>query len=142
MARSEGRRTGDTVQVFPVPTVSEEDGATTCRFLVHGIRHVTGGDLPPLTLGEPLMLRPEPTNPKNPEALLVCSLQGLPLGYVPDLLLEYVDAVQSRGSFDLVVEHVNGPEAPMHLRLLVRLDGHVPRGYRPMSGRSWAMYAE
>lgn len=141
MARSEGRRTGDTVQVFPVPTV-DENGATTCRFLVHGIRHVTGGALPPLAPGERLSLRSEPTNPKNPNALLVCSSEGIELGYVPDLLLEHVYAVREQGPADLVVEHVNGIEAPVHLRVLVRLKGHVPPGYQPMSGPRWATFAE
>jgi len=47
LERSEGRRTGDTVQVFPIPLV-RDDGSTTCRFLVHGIRHVAKGTLPPL----------------------------------------------------------------------------------------------
>jgi len=38
------------------------------------------------------------------------------------------------------VEHVNGPEAPAHLRLLVRLDGSAPGGYEPMSGPEWATF--
>jgi len=141
MARSEGRRTGDTVQVFPVPTV-DADGTTMCRFLVHGIRHITGGTLPPLAPGERLDLRPEPTNDKNPDALLVCSSGGTALGYVPDLLLEYVHVVRAHGPVEVVVEHVNGSDAPVHLRLLVRLQGDVPLGYRPMTGPTWETFAE
>lgn len=141
MARSEGRRTGDTVQVFPVPVVGE-DGATTCRFLVHGIRHVTGGHLPRLASGERLLLQPDSTNQEYPNALLVCSSAGVPLGYVPDLLLEHVRVVLAQGSSELVVEHVNGVDAPMHLRLLARLEGRVPTGYQPMTGTAWATFAE
>jgi len=140
MARSEGRRTGDTVQVFPVPVV-RPDGSSTCRFLVHGIRHVRGGALPPLTPGDGLIARAEPTNPVNPDAVLVCSGSGEPLGYVPDMLLEHLRVIARTDAFDLTVEHVNGPEAPPHLRLLARLDGTVPPGYQAMSGPGWETFA-
>lgn len=139
LARSEGRSTGDTVQVFPIPAV-RPDGATTCRFLVHGIRYVTSGQLPPLALGEPLTLRNEPENPVNTDAALVCTERGEPLGYVPDLLLEHLRVLQATAPVELRVEHTNGPEAPMHLRLLARLDGRAPGGYQPMSGSRWQTF--
>lgn len=139
LARSEGRRTGDTVQVFPIPVVLS-DGSTSCRFLVHGIRHVAGGQLPHLDPGEGLQIQADPTNHVNPEAVLVCNLDGERLGYVPDLLLDHLRAVQCAGPIALTVEHVNGPEAPAHLRLLVRLDGQAPVGYEPMSGPRWETF--
>jgi hypothetical protein len=139
LARSEGRSSGDTVQVFPIPGV-RPDGSTTCRFLVHGIRHIGGGVLPPLRADEQLVLRDEPTNPKNPLAVQVCAPTGRPLGYVPDLLLDHLGAMRSAGPVELVVEHVNGAEAPSHLRVLVRLDGRVPEGYRPMAGPGWETF--
>jgi hypothetical protein len=141
MARSEGRRTGDTVQLFPVPTV-RPDGSTTCRFLVHGIRHVSGGLLPPLRPGAALTVLPELTNSVNSKAVLVCSAAGQRLGYVPDMLLEHLHVVARAGAFELVVEHVNGPEAPPHLRLLARLEGMSPSGYRPMAGPGWETFVE
>lgn len=136
LARSEGRRTGDTVQVFPIPSV-EADGTSRCFFLVHGVRHVTGGPLPALAPGDPLTVRPEPGNRINPAAQLICSADGLALGYVPDLLLEHLAAVSGTGRASLTVEHVNGPEAPPHLRLLVRLEGATPPGYVAMAGPAW-----
>jgi hypothetical protein len=142
LARSEGRSSGDTVQVFPIPSV-RDDGSTTCRFLVHGVRHVARGPLPPLITGEGLVLRDERDNPVNPAAVLVSNTAGRPLGYVPDLLIEYLNVVRSSGHpMSLVVEHVNGAEAPPHLRLLVRLDGATPAGYRPMTGESWATFSD
>lgn len=142
LARSEGRSHGDTVQVFPVPTVGD-DGRTFCRFLVHGIRYVTGGPLPPIAPGEPVILKPEPDNPKNGRAMLICTESGGPLGYVPDLLIDYVEAVQAfDGHMALTVEHVNGDDAPLHLRLLVRLDGFVSPDYRPMTGPGWETFSE
>lgn len=136
LERSEGRRTGDTVQVFPIPSV-RADGFTTCRFLVHGVRHVNGGVLPRLGRGDLLALRRDPTNPVNPDAVLVCTASGQPLGYVPDLLLDHLQIVEA---VHLVVEHVNGPDAPLHLALLVRLDGQAPAGYKPMSGLGWETF--
>ena len=136
LARSEGRSSGDTVQVFPVPSVGT-DGATTCRFLVHGIRHVTGGPLPALVRGQPLALQDDPSNPYNDQAVLVTDTAGHPLGYVPDLLLGHLAQMRSTGPVDVTVEHINGPEAPPHMRLLVRLEGRVPPGYEPMSGPGW-----
>lgn len=141
LARSEGRSNGDTVQVFPIPSV-RADGGTTCRFLVHGVRHVERGELPPLITGEGLVLRDEPDNPVNPAAVLVCSAAGRRLGYVPDLLIDYLNVIRSSGHpMTLAVEHVNGAEAPPHLRLLVRLDGATPVGYRPMTGGSWTTFS-
>lgn len=136
LARSEGRRTGDTVQVFPVPSV-EPDGTSRCFFLVHGVRHVTGGPLPALTPGDPLTVRAEPSNRINPAAQLVCCADGPALGYVPDLLLEHLAVMTGTGAVSLTVEHVNGPEAPPHLRLLVALEGMTPPGYVPMSDPRW-----
>lgn len=141
LARSGGRRTGDTVQLFPVPVV-RPDGSTTCRFLVHGIRHVGSGVLPPLRPGDALTVLPEPSNPVNPDAVLVCSAAGERLGYVPDLLVDYLHVVARAGEFELVVEHVNGPEAPRGLRLLARLEGSTPPGYQPMAGPGWETFAE
>ena len=139
LARSEGRRTGDTVQVFPVPSV-DADGRSTCRFLVHGVRHVNDGQLPPLSRGEVLTLHDDPKNPVNSDAVMVWSPNRQPLGYVPDLLLDHLRALQKVEPPQLVVEHMNGPDAPAHLRLLVRLDGQALAGYEPMSGPEWETF--
>lgn len=139
LARSEGRRAGDSVQVFPVPWVGS-DGTTKCRFLVHGIRHMPGVSLSSLVPGQSLELRDDPGNPVNPDAVQVCTADGKAVGYVPDLLLEHLRVVRASGPVRLTVEHVNGPEAPPHLRLLVRLEGRVPPGYEPMSGPGWETY--
>ncbi|MEQ3551193.1 hypothetical protein WIS52_11995 [Pseudonocardia nematodicida] len=141
LSRSEGRRTGDTVQVFPIPSI-EADGSSTCCFLAHGIRHVTGGVLPPLEQGDRLGLRTDPENPVNPIAQVILSPSGEDLGFVPDLLLEHLAALGDTGPVTLTVEHVNGPDAPAHLRLLVRLDGVVPDGYRPMAGPRWELWPD
>lgn len=140
LARSEGRSSGDTVQVFPVPEV-EADGATTCMFLVHGVRYCNGGQVPPLMPGHEVQLRDEPTNPKNPLAVQVVT-DGSPFGWVPDLLLDYVREVRGCGNARVTVQHVNGPEAPPHLRVLLRLHGALPVGRRPMEGPGWETFTD
>ena len=142
LARSEGRSSGDTVQVFPIPPV-QSDGSTVCLFLVHGIRHLNHGQLPDLRHGEPLTLRDVPTNPFDPAAVQVRTEGGKQLGFVPNLLLQHLAVIRAMPTaVGLTVEHVNGPEAPPHLRLLARLEGTAPPGYRPMSGPGWETFAE
>lgn len=140
LSRSEGRRTGDTVQVFPIPSLGPA-GTSTCRFLVHGIRHVTGGELPPLAVGEELGLVDDGANEINPRAVQLYTSACVPLGFVPDLLLDHLEVVRSCGPVRVTVEHANGHDAPAHLRLLVRLDAHVPDGYEPMAGPGWGLAA-
>ena len=127
LERSEGRRTGDTVQVFPIPSLLT-DGFTTCRFLVHGVRQVNGGVLPPLAPGDPLVPRLDTANPVNPNAIRVCTASGRPLGYVPDLLLDHLHVIETTAPVHLIVEHVNGPDAPLHLARSssVSTGGHLP----------------
>lgn len=142
LSRSEGHRIGDTIQVFPEPVI-EPDGRTWCRFLVHGIRHIlrehteTALSLASLRPGQPLRLVDDITNPKNPRAVLTTAEDGQPLGWAPDLMLDYLHTVRRQDTFTVVVERVNGPDTPPHLRLLVRLAGHVPAGYRPFTGADW-----
>lgn len=148
LARSEGRRVADTVQLFPVPEVAA-DGRTSCQFLVHGIRHIRAADptaddrIASLRPGQELHLVPEPGNPVNPLALLTSSTQESTdrLGWAPDLLLDYLHTVLSSGRAHVVVAHVNGPEAPLHLRLAARIHGFVEPSFRPFNGPGWELLA-
>lgn len=155
IARSGGRRSGDTLQLFPVPTVT--DGHFECAFLVHGIRHLgahplrlVNGDvnvssssvleaLGQLTADSVLGILPEPGNLVNNNALLVTS-GGTPLGYIPDLLVDDLASL-SIESLTARVEVVNGSDAPWHLRVLARLEGPAPAGFSFFSGGRWASLA-
>lgn len=142
LARSEGRRTGDTIQVFPEPVV-RPDGSSTGCFLVHGIRHRLAQDaaveraLRHLRPGNLLALQDEPANPVNPRAVDIADGAGTVLGWVPDLLLDFVHDMRSRAPVSVSVEHVNERHAPSHLRLLVRLDGRTDPAVAPFSGPDW-----
>ena len=130
--RSIGQRKGDTVQVILEPQI-DLDGGVDHVFLVSGVRHMPGdpeSKVEHLKAGDCLTLQPEPTNPSNPDALLVCTAQGDPLGWVPDALLHFAHEV-GKGSHQLTIVRVNGADWPSHLRVLVRLRGTVLPGFEP-----------
>jgi hypothetical protein len=140
LGRSTGVRQGDAIFLFPEPRVAQ-DGSTTCTFLVHGVRYMAKygveAHIATLSKGDELRLEPEPTNPVNPRAQLVCARTGQPFGWVPDVLLDYVHHVRSVAEPIVTVERTNGNDAPWHLRLCVRLVGMVAAGYRPFEGSGW-----
>jgi hypothetical protein len=156
IARSGGRREGDTLQLFPVPTV-DDSGVMSCAFLVHGVRHIldrpllTGSgrrlivgpeletSISSLRHGDDLYLRSEPDNPVNPDALLITTVSGFPLGWLPDLLVDDVRS-QDFTAASVVVERVNGPDALWHLRILARISVPVSPGFRPFSSPEWQPY--
>ena len=122
LARSGGRRGGDTVELLPEP-VTEADGSTCWLFLVHGLRHLQGAgqvidDLQP---GDILGIQPQPDNPVNPRAMLV-TRHGQALGWVPDPLLGDLRDISDP---HLEVVRANSAALGHHLRLLVKVSGHV-----------------
>lgn len=152
LIRSSGRRSGDTLQLFPVPHVV--GGRVSCSFLVHGIRHIPenqpvfDGVAHPVTAEQidqvlarlepaaPLDLEPEPTNAGNHEAILVVAL-GVPVGYVPDLLVHDLHRLREVAEVRASVIRVNGPDAPSHLRVLAQLDAEGAEGFAFFQGEDW-----
>jgi hypothetical protein len=132
LGRSNGQRKGDTVQVILEPQI-DADGGVDHVFLVSGVRHAPGdpeNKAEHLGAGDPLTLQAEPRNPSNPEAMLVCTTQGDPLGWVPDALLHLAHEI-AKGNYQLTVVRVNGADWPSHLRVIVRLTGAVSPGFVP-----------
>ncbi len=143
LTRSEGRRSGDTIVLFPEPVVGA-DGASCCNFFVHGIRHMLSQRpelddvLAGLRRDDPLTAIPEPENPVNPEALLVAEARSrTALGWVPDVLLDYARAILDSGGYRFSARQINGHDVPSYQRLLVRLEGTVPPGFEVFSGPRW-----
>ncbi|WP_147397348.1 hypothetical protein [Amycolatopsis panacis] len=145
IARTEGRLAGDTIHLVPEPSVAP-DGSTTGCFLVAGIRHRMPDEgrrdavLGSLQPGSRLFLRDEPDNPVNPRAILVLQQDEIDLGWVPNILVEYVHQVRKSGDFRIHVRHINGAETPVHMRLLAELSGTADPGYRAFSGPGWETY--
>lgn len=152
ITRSSGRRNGDTLQLFPVPQVV--DGQVSCAFLVHGIRHMPQNRpildgvahavsteqidqvLSGLAPGAPLDLVPEPTNASSHEAILVAA-RGVPVGYVPNLLVHDLHRLREVAEVRASVIRVNGPDAPSHLRVLAHLDAERAPGFTFFQGEDW-----
>lgn len=153
IARSQGRREGDTIQLFPEPTVDGNE--VQCLFLVHGVRHAHKGAkilngirvevtreqvaeaLDGLHRGDELAIVPEPENEKNSQAIVVMGAPLVPVGWIPDLIVEDLHRLMERGRVTVTVEHVNGPDAPSHLRLLARLRAASVGGFRFFTGERW-----
>lgn len=143
ITRSEGRRQGDTLQLLPEPTIAGD--TLSGLFLVHGMRYLQSEQaeavLDRLQPGDELTLADEPDNPVNPLALQVLGL-SVPVGYVPDLLVEDMRVLMRQATVSVRVEQVNGPDAPWHLRLLVRMEATPAHGFRFFTGEQWTPLAE
>src|SRR5712691_471982 len=153
IARSQGRRQGDTLQLFPEPQTRDDE--LTCLFLVHGIRHahkepkIINGErvmvtsaqveeaLAGLRKGDLLGICPEPSNEKNPQAVVVMGSPSTPVGWVPHLLVADLHRLLCRADVSVAVEHVNGPGAPSHMRLLVRLSAAQAGDFRFFTDELW-----
>lgn len=157
ITRSQGRRQGDTLQLLPEPVLT--DNTLSGLFLVHGMRYahaeprvldgqrvnVTRGQveavLAELKPGDDLSLAHESGNPVNPLALMVLGA-SVPVGWVPDLLVDDMHALLNRADVSVTVEHVNGPDAPWHLRLLARLRAAPADDFRFFTGERWTPLAD
>jgi hypothetical protein len=151
--RSQGVRRGDTLQLLPEPTTV--DGELSCMFLVNGVRHVHEETLYPqgrelcvtsdeveqalasLKPGDRLGLVPEPKNPKNPLALLVLGPSSVPVGWVPNLLVEDLQHLMGIADVTVTAEHINPPDAPPHMRLLARLTAAPAGEFRFFTAPKW-----
>jgi len=140
LGRSGGRREGDSLFLLQRPSV-EDDGSSRAVFFVHGVRHIAEASerVTRLAEGEELALQPESQNPVNARALLVTARDSAPLGYVPDLLLDYLHQLRRVKSPKLIVLQANSEDSPPNLRLLVECTGELPAGYVPFSGSEWAL---
>ena len=124
LARTGGPRATDTFHI--VDDLREINGQQSSRFFASGVGHIAGADerLAHMDAGHRLSLRTEPDNPVNERALLIDAEADKPVGYVPDWLVMEVQELRDSGYLlDLVAERVN-PTAPVHLRLLCRLEAH------------------
>jgi hypothetical protein len=155
IARSQGHREGDTIQLFPEPIVDGDE--VRCLFLVHGMRYadkspkvINGVEasatreqidaaLQELEPGDELGIFREPGNERNPLAIVVTISPDhlIPVGWVPDLLVEDLQRLLDQAPVAVTVAHVNGSAAPWHLRLLARLRAAPAPGFRFFVSDRW-----
>jgi hypothetical protein len=140
LSRSGGEQKGDSVLLVEAPAVTD-DGATESIFLVRGSRYAgpeaqTSTAVDPLRPGSELSIVDDTANEANAEALLLTTVEGVPVGWVPDLLIDYARQVRAAGGHATVIQN-NGRGAPWHMRLLVRVAGRVPADTAVFTGGHW-----
>ena len=142
LGRSGGRRETDRVETVLAPQHDPATNAYTTRFLVRGVRHVTGAEavLTGVRAGQRLEVELDRFNPVNRRARRL-SVEGQPIGFVPDYLVGDIDDLERAGSAPVFeVERVNPPPKPVHYRALVRLTAPWPDGFQPLSGRAFERF--
>lgn len=137
MARNEGRKMTDRIEVFSPPSRTS-DGSLTTLFFARGIRHRDGASsaVAGLRPGDRLTLAADPDNPVNPRAILINTRNDMPVGWIPDYLLGTVHDLDNLVGADYIMvtaEHVNPPDVESYMRLICRLTAPWPDGYEPLS---------
>lgn len=133
LARSGGVSRGDHLTLTEEPTI-HPDGSTRCTFLVRGLRFalpdakVREQVLAALPVGTLLTARGEPDNDVSRDALLLCTADGVAVGWVPNALVGFLRLVLDEPAGSVTVRQLNGPEQPPHARLLVRAIGRLAPG--------------
>lgn len=147
LARSAGRRTTDSFEIFPHPLVQGPGGKAryTIDCFVHGIRHMPSSAEQralQLEVGERLLLMPDVQNPQDPSAVALRTEDKVLLGYVPRYYCADLEALRLAQARTVVtVVRVNPAPAPVQQRVLVHLDApwtvqSLPfqqRQYQPLS---------
>ncbi len=138
MARNEGRKLTDQIEVFSPPLRTPADELTTL-FFARGVRWREGAAaaITGLRTGDRLRLVDDPGNDVNPRALQLDTVGGDPVGWVADYLVDTVHDLRDlagKSSVIVSVEHVNPPEVAPRMRLICRLTAPWPMGYEPLSG--------
>ncbi len=122
LARTGGGRATDTFHVVDLPL--DREHSFSSRFFVSGIRHTQDSDEVVATLwnGAVLSLELEEGNLANPKAVLVNTVDGRKVGYVPDWICSDVQGrIKDAWQVSAFVERVN-PDAPAHVRVLCRIE--------------------
>jgi hypothetical protein len=81
----------------------------------------------------------EPDNPVEAHATLVAARSERLLGWLPTVLLPWVEALQENGLVDVQVVHVNGADVPPGFRLLLRVSGQLRDNQDVFAGPDWGV---
>jgi hypothetical protein len=130
LGRTNGRRATDRVETILVP-VPDTLGRYRTHFFLRGVSHSPGAEEVIATLepDELLTLVADPSNNYNPRARRL-HVRGHKLGYLPDYLVNDLDALESAGVVPVVLgERANLPPHPSHYRLLCRIESEWPPGF-------------
>ena len=142
LAVSGGTRVTDAYEVFP-KLVKRENGSFTCRFFLHGWRHVNPSALEridSMTEADELYLTLELTNPATGLAIQLQTTDYHMIGWTPRYLVtDLVAAMAESPTYSARVVRVNPLPAPSKQRVLIEMTGcwnqHEPmtsEDYTPM----------
>ena len=140
---SGGYRVTDSYEVFP-ELVKRADGRFTCRFFLHGWRHLSPAGrnrIDDLKQGEKLYLTLELTNPVAALAVQIQTTDYHMIGWAPRYLVyDLAAAAQSPREYEAEVVRVNPQPSPSRQRVLIemrgRWDEHEPMthaDFRPLT---------
>jgi hypothetical protein len=133
-----GQRETDHCEVFPL-LECDNDGRFSCRFFLHGWRHVAECSQKRLAEcvreGDSLQVALELTNPKTKIGLQVQTMDYCMIGWAPRYLAHDLSAAlrqcdEKPENPEIKVVKVNR-DAPMHQRYLIEFKGRF-NNYRPM----------
>lgn len=146
LGRSGGRRTTDTLEVFPCPE-PDDQGRYHIHFFVHGLRYLpdeSRSRIDRLQQGDQLLLVHDFQNPHDSSALMLRTNDSFPgdrhlVGYCPRYLLDDAFRIlqQCPNYPQVEVERVNAPPAPLQFRLLCNMTACWPEDFRPCSSESY-----
>lgn len=136
LAANGGSRMTDTYQVFP-KLVKRADGSFTCRFFLHGWRHVNASAqarIDQLATGEELYVTLELTNPVSTMAVQIQTTDYHMVGWAPRYLVaDLVQAMTESPKYAAQVALVNPQPAPSKQRVLIQMCGSWDH-HEPMCG--------
>ena len=139
-----GTRVTDAYEVFP-KLVKHADGSFSCRFFLHGWRHV---NLPArertglLKPGEKLYVTLELTNPATVFAVQIQTTDYHMIGWTPRYLVaDLTAAMAETANYSAHVVRINPQPAPSRQRVLVEMRGRWDK-HEPMTGEDFMPLVE
>lgn len=132
LGRTNGRRATDRIETILVP-IPDAQGRYRTHFFLRGVNHSPGAEevIAKLDSDEGLAIVKDTSNNYNPRARQLHA-RGHKIGYVPDYLVDDLDALERAGTVPVVFgERRNLPPQPAHYRLLCRIDCEWPPGFTP-----------
>lgn len=140
-----GERQTDSLEVFP-KVKKLQDGTISCRFFLHGLRHVSAAARERAELlkeGESLQVAIEVNNPATTYAVQLQTTDCHLVGWAPRYLVDDLrTALLEHSTIKANVQRINRLGAPYARRLLVELRGGVPAAFEPMTSEEYRVVVE
>ncbi|MCP4690896.1 MAG: hypothetical protein GY859_22785 [Desulfobacterales bacterium] len=136
LARCEGRRHTDNIELFGLPDFDKESGKIIYRFIVRDIGRVKHAEEKIKTIKPDgrLLYMLDPQNPTGRGAIALTTRDHQLLGFAPPYLGDEIAHLSSRAdSLEVFIDNVNLPPAPLFQMLICRFEAPRPDGFRPLS---------